>query len=182
MMPAAASGITLDLTTSNIVYVTAGLVLLALFLVAARYLSRMTTDQLVKRHVRNEIVVTTRRGVTFVVIGLGIFAALALAVQSANVALIGLVLATIVAALGVQDLLRDYVSGYYVLLERHMRVGDVISFDNHTGTIVEVRLRVTLLRGEEGNVIVVPNSELFTKAVLIHGKTPEEAAKPAPPG
>jgi small conductance mechanosensitive channel len=181
MMPAATSGITFDLSTSNVLYVAAGLVLLAVFLIAARYLARMTSDQLVKRHVRTDVVVTTRRAVTFVVIGVGIFAALALAVQSANVALIGLVLATIVAALGVQDLLRDYVSGYYVLLERHMRVGDRISFDTHTGTIVEVRLRVTLLRAEEGEVVVVPNSELFTKAVTVHGKTPEEAAKPAPP-
>ena len=181
MIAAAPSGITLDLNASNVLYVAAGLVVLAVFLVAARYLSRMTGDQLLKRHVRNDVVVTTRRVVTFVVIGLGLFAAISLAVESANVALIGLVLATIVAALGVQDLLRDYVSGYYVLLERHIRVGDRISFDSHSGTIVEVRLRVTLLRAEEGDVVVVPNSELFTKAVTIHGKTPEEASKPAPP-
>ncbi|TMC85581.1 MAG: mechanosensitive ion channel, partial [Chloroflexi bacterium] len=101
---------------------------------------------------------------------------------SANVALFGLVLATVVAALGVQDLLRDYVSGYYVLLERHIRVGDRISFDGHSGTINEVRLRVTLVRSEHGDVIVVPNSELFTKAVTIHGTTPEEEAKKAPQG
>jgi small conductance mechanosensitive channel len=177
----AASGITLDLIAGNVLYVAAGLVVLAVFLVAARYLGRMTSDQLLRRHVRNDIVVTTRRVVTLVVIGLGLFAAVSLAVESANVALIGLVLATIVAALGVQDLLRDYVSGYYVLLERHIRVGEKISFDGQTGTIIEVRLRVTLLRSEEGDVIVVPNSELFTKSVTIHGKTPEEAAKPAPP-
>ena len=80
-----------------------------------------------------------------------------------------------------QDLLRDYVSGYYVLLERHIRIGDRISFDTHTGTVSEVRLRVTLLRSEGGDVVIVPNSELFTKPVTIHGTTPEEEAKKAPP-
>src|SRR5256885_8842708 len=106
----------------------------------------LASEQLLKRHVRTEVVVISRRVVTFVVIFLGLFAAISFAVESANVALFGLVLATVVAALGVQDLLRDYVSGYYVLLERHIRVGDRISFDTHTGVISEVRLRVTLLR------------------------------------
>jgi small-conductance mechanosensitive channel len=182
MIGAAPSGITLDLTGKDIIYVTVGLVVLALFLVAARYLSRMTGDQLLKRHVRNEVVVTSRRVVTFIVIGLGIFAALSFAVESANVALFGLVLATIVAALGVQDLLRDYVSGYYVLWERHIRPGDHIGFDGHEGVVTEVRLRVTLLKSDNGNVIVVPNSEMFTKPVTIHGVTPaqEEARKELP--
>lgn len=184
MIAAATSGssFSVDLSAANIVFVAVGLVVLAAFLIAARFLSRMTGDQLRKRHVRAELVVTSRRVVTIVVIAAGLFLALSFAVESANVALFGLVLATIVAALGVQDLLRDYVSGYYLLLERHVRVGDRISFDGHVGTITEVRLRVTLLRSEEGDVVIVPNSELFTKPVTIHGTTPEQEARKAPPG
>jgi len=72
------------------------------------------------------------------------------------------------------------VSGYYVLLERHLRVGDRISFDGHEGTIREVRLRVTLLESEGGDVVVVPNSELFTKPVIIRGRKAPEP-KPEPP-
>jgi small conductance mechanosensitive channel len=120
----------------------------------------------------------TRRVFTAAVVGLGVFLALGWAAQNANVTLFGLLLATVVAALGVQQLLQDYVSGYYVLLERHIRVGDHISFDGNDGTITEVRLRVTLLRNEQGDVVVVPNSELFTKSVTIRAR---EAPKPAPP-
>lgn len=182
MIPAAPSGISFDLSGNNILFVAIGLAVLAVFLIAARYLSHMTSQQLLKRHVRSEIVVLTRRVVTFIVIGLGLFAALSFALESANVALLGLVLATILAALGVQDLLRDFVSGYYVLLERHIRVGDHISFDTHSGVINEVRLRVTLLKSDQGDVIVVPNSELFTKPVTIHGVSPKaEQARQAPP-
>ena len=128
------------------------------------------------------MVVLGRRAITALVILLGLFAALGFAVQSANITLFGLLLATVVAALGVQDLLRDYVSGYYVLLEHHFRIGDRISFDSNTGVVTDVRLRVTLLKSDEGDVIVVPNSELFTKPVRIHGVTPEEEAKQAPRG
>jgi small conductance mechanosensitive channel len=128
------------------------------------------------------MVVLGRRVVTALVIVIGIFAALGFAVQSTNVPLFGLLLATIVAALGVQDLLRDYVSGYYVLWEHHIRVGDHIGFDGHNGVITDVRLRVTMLKSDEGDVIIVPNSELFTKPVTIHGVTPpQEEARKAPP-
>jgi len=176
MIPAAlsgGSGIVIDPGTTNLLFVALGLAVLFGFLIAARYAARMASEQLLKRHVRPEVVVISRRLVTFVVILLGLFAAISFAVESANVALFGLVLATVIAALGVQDLLRDYVSGYYVLLERHIRVGDRISFDTHTGVISEVRLRVTLLKSDEGDVVIVPNSELFTKPVTIHGVTPD---------
>ncbi|TMC07944.1 MAG: mechanosensitive ion channel [Chloroflexi bacterium] len=75
----------------------------------------------------------------------------------------------------VQELLQDYVSGYYILLERHIRVGDRIVLDGHTGDVVEVKLRVTLVRTEGGDLLVVPNSELFTKPVLVRAKGSPEA-------
>ena len=122
-----------------------------------------------------------RRIATAVVIGIGILAALSFAVQSANVTLVGLLLATIVAALGVQDLLKDYISGYYMLLERHVGVGDHISFEEHSGTVSEVRLRVTLLKADDGDVVIIPNSELFTKPVIIRKPARDAEVRPAPP-
>jgi len=114
------------------------------------------------------------------VIVVGIFAAFGFALQSANVTLLGILLATLVAALGVQDLLKDYVSGYYVLLERHIRVGDHISLEDSSGTVTDVRLRVTLMKSDDGDLVVVPNSELFNHSVTVRNRKPDEA-KPAPP-
>ena len=79
-----------------------------------------------------------------------------------------------------QDLLKDYVSGYYVLLERHIRVGDHISLEDSSGTVTDVRLRVTLMKSDDGDLVVVPNSELFNHSVTVRNRKPEEA-KPAPP-
>ena len=159
----------------NIAFVTAGLVVFIIFLVASRVAAHLIAEQLRHRAVRPDMIVLGRRVAYVVVIGVGITAAIGLAVQSANVTLVGILLATVVAALGVQDLLRDYVSGYYVLLERHIRVGDRIVLDGHTGDVVEVKLRVTLVRTDEGDLLVVPNSELFTKPVLVRAKGSPEA-------
>jgi len=91
----------------------------------------------------------------------------------------------IVTSFGAQDVLKDYVSGYYLLLERNIKIGDHISLERGSGTVSEVRLRVTLLRNVSGDTIVVPNSELFTRPVTIHVKETDapgaEETKPAPP-
>ncbi len=175
------AAVNLDDLTRDAIYVGIGLIFLLAFVIAARLIARFAGDQLRARHVRPDLVVMARRVVTFLVIILGVFAALGFAVQNANIPLLGLLLATVVAAFGVQDLLKDYVSGYYVLLERHIRVGDRISADVFSGTVTDVRLRVSLLRNDQGDVIVVPNSELFTKPITIHNTTPEQEAKKAPP-
>lgn len=183
MTLAAARGVSVNLQNyRDLVFVLVGIAVLVAFIVLARLIAHLVGEQLRKRQVRSDMVVLGRRVITAVVILLGAFAALGVAAQTANVTLFGLLLATILAALGVQDLLRDYVSGYYVLWEHHIRVGDRISFDTHSGIITEVRLRVTLLKSDNGDVVIVPNSELFTKPVTIHGVTPaeEEARKELP--
>jgi small conductance mechanosensitive channel len=184
MIAAARGGYDLshDLTTGgpvrDVAFVIVGIVVLLAFIVAARLIAHLAGQQLLKRHVRGDMVVLGRRVVTALVIVIGVFAALGFAVENANVPLFGLLLATVVAALGVQDLLRDYVSGYYVLLERHIRVGDRISFDGDEGLITDVRLRVTLLRNDQGDLVVVPNSELFTKSVTIRARGEATTAPP----
>jgi small conductance mechanosensitive channel len=145
-------------------------VALAVTYVVARVVARFVGEKVRQAHMRPDVVVLTRRVVTAIVIVVGVFLALGWAAQNANVTLFGLLLATVVAALGLQQLLQDYVSGYYVLLERNIRIGDRIEFDGHEGTITDVRLRVTLLRNDQGDVVVVPNSELFTKPVTIRAR------------
>jgi small conductance mechanosensitive channel len=169
---------------TTLLYFLVGALVFVGFVVVARLLARRAAQLLSGRQIRPEMVVIVGRVVTFGLIGLGAAFAISFAVQSANVALFGIVLATFIASFGVQDVLKDYVSGYYVLLERHMRVGDRISIDLLSGTVTDIKLRVTLLRSDEGDMIVVPNSELFNRPVTVHGRMPPPAseATPAPPG
>ena len=165
-------------------YVVLGVVVFLAFVVGSRVASRIVVEALRRRNMRSDMVQVGGRVVTFVLIGLGVVFAVGFGFQSQNVTLAGIVLATIVASFGVQDLLKDYVSGYYVLLERHIRVGDRISVEGvGSGTVTEVKLRVALLKTEAGDLMVVPNSELFNKAVTVHVRAAERAAesKPAPP-
>lgn len=166
---------------TNLVWIGVGLAILVVFIVASRFIGQIIASQLHSRNVRSDMVVLGRRVVYVLVIGFGVLAAIGFATQTANVTLVGILLATVVAALGLQQLLQDYVSGYYVLIERHFRVGDRIGFDAHVGTVVEVRLRVTLLSSDDGDLIVVPNSELFKQPVTVYTKKAAESATSTPP-
>jgi small conductance mechanosensitive channel len=163
---------------STLVQVAVALIVFAAFVVGSRLTSNFVVAALRRRNMRTDMVVTGGRVVTFALIAIGILFALGVAFSSQNLTLAGIVLATIIASFGVQDLLKDYVSGYYVLLERHMRAGDRISLEGAgSGTIIDVKLRVTLLKAENGDLLVVPNSELFNKPVTVHVGAVERAAE-----
>jgi len=61
---------------------------------------------------------------------------------------------------GAQSLVRDFLSGFFILAEDQYGVGDVITVLEVTGTVEEVNLRVTRLRGADGTVWFVPNGEI----------------------
>jgi small conductance mechanosensitive channel len=176
-----------DISSSPLLYILLAGVVFVAFVVGARFVALQVAEALRKRGLREHVVLTGSRVITAALITLGALFAFGIAVHSDNVTILGIVAAVIITGLGAQDLLKDYISGYYVLLERHIKVGDHISLERGSGTVSEVRLRVTLLYNEAGDLIVVPNSELFTHPVTIHAKAGDppaggvEEAKPAPP-
>ena len=61
---------------------------------------------------------------------------------------------------GAQSLVKDFLSGFFILAEDQYGVGDVITIAESTGTVEEVNLRVTRLRSNDGTVWYVPNGEI----------------------
>jgi small conductance mechanosensitive channel len=64
------------------------------------------------------------------------------------------------AGLGAQSLIRDVVSGFFLLFENLIAVGDVVEVGPHTGVVEAVGLRVTKIRKFSGELRIVPNGEL----------------------
>ncbi len=61
---------------------------------------------------------------------------------------------------GAQDLVRDFVSGFFILLEDQIRVGDVVVLGDKGGAVERVNLRMVVLRDLEGNVHYVRNGQI----------------------
>lgn len=58
---------------------------------------------------------------------------------------------------GAQSLVKDVITGFFILLENQIRVGDVVEIAGVGGLVEEVKLRTITLRDLEGNVHIVPN-------------------------
>jgi len=61
---------------------------------------------------------------------------------------------------GAQSLVKDVISGFFILLENHMNVGDVVGIAGKDGVIESINLRVTTLRDYSGNVHIIPNGQI----------------------
>jgi small conductance mechanosensitive channel len=75
-------------------------------------------------------------------------------------------IAGIALGLGAQHLVRDFLGGFFILLENQYDVGDVVELAAVTGTVEAVNLRTTVLRGEDGARHVVPNGEVRVSSNL----------------
>lgn len=80
-------------------------------------------------------------------------------------------LAVIVGGLGVgigfglQDITKNLLSGLTILVERKLRVGDFIEFDDIEGYIEEISIRSTVIRTLAGSEVVIPNSQLAEERI-----------------
>ncbi len=79
-----------------------------------------------------------------------------------NIALIlaGAGILGLAISFGAQSLVRDIISGFFILLENQFAVGDVIDAAGKSGVVERMTMRVVVLRDLEGTMHVVPNGEI----------------------
>ncbi|WP_321804699.1 mechanosensitive ion channel family protein [Burkholderia sp. BCC1993] len=66
---------------------------------------------------------------------------------------------------GLQKIASNYVSGFIILLDRSLRLGDAISVGGLQGVVTQIRTRYTVVRGLDGNETLIPNEKLITDVV-----------------
>jgi small-conductance mechanosensitive channel len=76
--------------------------------------------------------------------------------------------------LGLQKLASNYIAGFTILLDRSIRLGDVITVDNKSGVVSKVTFRYVVVRGGDGIEALVPNETLLTTTVLNQSYTTTE--------
>ena len=66
---------------------------------------------------------------------------------------------------GLQKLAANYVSGFVILFERSIRIGDTVKVDGFEGVVTDIKTRYTLIRGGNGREAVIPNEKMITERV-----------------
>lgn len=67
--------------------------------------------------------------------------------------------------LGLQRIASNYVSGFIILLDKSLRIGDLITVDKHTGIVTQINTRYTVIRALDGTEAIVPNERLVAEPV-----------------
>lgn len=69
---------------------------------------------------------------------------------------------------GAQSLIKDFISGFFIIIEDQFAVGDTITIDSMSGTVEEMELRVTRIRNANGDLHLIPNGEI--KRITNHSR------------
>ncbi len=67
--------------------------------------------------------------------------------------------------LGFQPLIVNFVSGLFMLFERHVKIGDVVIVHDKLGEVTRVRMRSTTIRTPDGIYLIIPNGEFINEKV-----------------
>ncbi len=101
---------------------------------------------------------------------IGLFVALTIVVPTLTagslVQLLGI--SSVAVGFAFKDVLQNFLAGILILVTRPFRIGDEIVFGGFEGTVEDIQTRATALRTYDGRRAVIPNSKLFTDAVLVN--------------
>jgi small-conductance mechanosensitive channel len=136
-------------------------------LVLALWLSAAIESHLIKGAQSNNL--SMRKIAASATRALLLFIGLLLALSAAGIDLTAL--SVLGGALGVglgfglQKIAANYVSGFVILAERSLRIGDMVKVDGFEGRVTDIRTRYTVIRSLGGREAIVPNEMLITSRV-----------------
>ncbi|MCM1053702.1 MAG: mechanosensitive ion channel family protein [Ruminococcus sp.] len=68
----------------------------------------------------------------------------------------------VVIGLALQDTVKDFISGVSLILENYLAVGDIVTFNDFTGEVIELGLRTTKIKKASGEVMIIANRNIDT--------------------
>jgi moderate conductance mechanosensitive channel len=106
------------------------------------------------------ISLTVRRSLIFVIWAMALLAVLNAYGFDVRPILATAGVAGIAIGFAAQNLLKDIISGFFLLADGHIRINDVVSINGLSGVVEELSLRNTVLRGENGALHVISNGSI----------------------
>ncbi len=146
------------------------LLLIGLGIGIARTVQRLAVRGLGENHIDINIRTLIGRIFYFIILTFAVFWILSIWQVSIGVPVTVISVLTIAVAVSIQDILKDLVAGFYILVERPFHIGDQISTTGGTityvGTVEAIELRATKLRLVSGEETTIPNSLVFGNIIV----------------
>jgi len=145
-----------------------GIIIFALALLLSRTLSRLLQRRIAKRaYLDPGLQYTLGRLTQYLIITLGLLFALSVGV-SLNLTSIAVIFTALSVGIGfgLQYIAADIASGFILLFERPVRVGDRISIGKEEGDVQSINLRTTVMTTNDRVSVIVPNSKLIREQLI----------------
>ena len=71
-------------------------------------------------------------------------------------------------AFGMQKIASNYISGFIILLDKSIHIGDILSIGEHYGVVTVIRSRYTVLKKLDGIEVIIPNETLISENIINH--------------
>ncbi len=109
------------------------------------------------------------RVIYFLVLAIGFFVAIVVIFPgfSASDLISSLGIGSVAIGFATKDIIQNLFSGLLILTYRPFSIGDQIILDEYEGTIEKVQIRASKLRTRDGELVVIPNSELYLNTVVV---------------
>lgn len=144
-----------------------GILVLAVTYAVARMARGISRRSSSNAHWDQQLVLLVGRIVYIAVLAIGILGFIDVVAPQYLTPTVGAVgLLGLAFGLAFQDVLKNWISGFFLLLERPFRIGDQIRVGAWSGRVETVLLRVTVLRADNGEKVLVPNQEVYTSSIV----------------
>jgi small-conductance mechanosensitive channel len=146
-----------------------------LILLISIYLARLLST-LVKKALENrpksdpETIVLLGRLTNWSMIILGIILAFQQAGIEISAFLTGLGIIGFTVGFALQDVSKNFIAGILLLMQQPFDIGDAIEVSNHSGAVIEINLRDTVLKTWDGLIVSIPNGDVFTSPITNYSR------------
>ncbi len=83
----------------------------------------------------------------------------------------GLGVGGIAIGFGLQDIIKNFISGILILLQQPFEIGDSIEVSGFGGTVLNISIRSTELKTWDGRIVIIPNGDVYSSSVVNYSKS-----------
>ncbi|MBE9478475.1 MAG: mechanosensitive ion channel [Chloroflexi bacterium] len=149
----------------------AALILLVAHLLS-KWLARFLRKRMEQRQQDAELIVLLEMITRLGILTLGIVLALdQIAPGRFNTLIAGLGIGGIAIGFGLQDIIKNFISGILILLQQPFEIGDSIEVSGFGGTVLNISVRATELKTWDGRIVIIPNGDVYASAVVNYSKS-----------
>jgi small-conductance mechanosensitive channel len=164
----------LQLTLDFIPHLIVGIIVLAASFLLARPASRWVEKKSTSRIADPAITQLLVNVTQWAVIITGILVALEQVNFNVTGFVAGLGIAGLTIGFALQDITRNFVAGIILMTRKPFKIGDIVTIGSHTGTVLSINTRDTVIKTFDGETVILPNINVFTTAIVNQTDLPQQ--------